>query len=110
MLRIQELRKEKGLSQKGLAEKVASTNKNIWAYENNVAIPPLDILIKLADFFGCSIDYLCGRADDFGNVAVRGESLNQDETTILQTFRALNKQEKTQVTEFAHYLFQRKHK
>lgn len=57
MLRIRELRLENNLTQKELAEKISSTSKNIWAYENQISIPPLDVLIKLADFFNCSIDY-----------------------------------------------------
>jgi len=61
MLRIRELRLENNLTQKELAEKISSTSKNIWAYENQISIPPLDVLIKLADFFNCSIDYLGGR-------------------------------------------------
>lgn len=56
MLRIRELRLENNLTQKELAEKISSTSKNIWAYENQISIPPLDVLIKLADFFNCSID------------------------------------------------------
>lgn len=51
MLRIRELRLENNLTQKELAEKISSTSKNIWAYENQISIPPLDVLIKLADFF-----------------------------------------------------------
>lgn len=55
MLRIRELRLENNLTQKELAEKISSTSKNIWAYENQISIPPLDVLIKLADFFNCTI-------------------------------------------------------
>lgn len=56
MLRIRELRLENNLTQKELAEKISSTSKNIWAYENQISIPPLDVLIKLAD--GRGIHYL----------------------------------------------------
>lgn len=70
MLRIRELRLENNLTQKELAEKISSTSKNIWAYENQISIPPLDVLIKLADFFNCSIDYLANHSDDFGNVVI----------------------------------------
>ena len=66
--KIRELRTEKGLSQKELAEQIKSTSKNIWAYENNISTPPLDVLKRLADFFEVSIDYLAEREDDFGVV------------------------------------------
>lgn len=37
MLRIRELRLENNLTQKELAEKISSTSKNIWAYENQIS-------------------------------------------------------------------------
>ena len=47
MLRIRELRLENNLTQKELAEKISSTSKNIWAYENQISIPPLSEGITL---------------------------------------------------------------
>ena len=92
MLRIKELRIESGLTQKEFAEKIGSTSKNIWAYENNVAVPPLDVLSRMSDFFGCSIDFLTGRTDDFGNVTVYQQtdnvaSLSSDEQRIIDYIR-----------------------
>ena len=88
MLRIKELRIEKQLSQRELASKINSTNKSIWAYENGIAVPPLDVLTKMADFFSCSIDYLTGRSDDFGNVTVyNADSLSEEEQKIIDVLR-----------------------
>ena len=91
MLRIRELRIEKGLTQKELAEKINSTSKSIWAYENNIAVPPLDVLSKLSDVFECSIDYLVARSDDFGNVSVyqtdNSSAISTSEQKILDTLR-----------------------
>jgi transcriptional regulator with XRE-family HTH domain len=94
MLRIKELRNEMGLTQKELGEKIKSTSKNIWAYENELAVPPLDVLIRLADFFNCSLDYLSSRSDDFGNINIpsdAGEQLTQEEKAMLSNYRKLNK-------------------
>lgn len=44
MLRIRELRLENNLTQKELAEKISSTSKNIWAYENQISIPPKEAM------------------------------------------------------------------
>lgn len=91
MLRIKELRIEFCLTQKELAEKINSTSKSIWAYENKVAIPPLDVLTKLADVFQCSIDYLTGRSDDFGQITVQQtdgiNSLTVEEQKIIDVLR-----------------------
>lgn len=92
MLRIKELRIENGLTQKEFAEKIESTSKSVWTYENNVAVPPLDVLNRMADFFQCSIDYLTGRSDDFGNVTVYEQTgdlarLSSDEQKIIDVVR-----------------------
>lgn len=92
MLRLRELRIEYGFTQKELASKIESTDKSIWAYENQIATPPLDVLEKLSDVFSCSIDYLVGRADDFGNVAIYHNtedtsSLSPDEQRLINKIR-----------------------
>lgn len=103
MLRIRELRLENSLTQKELAEKINSTSKSIWAYENNVAIPPLDVLEKLSDFFSCSIDYLVGRSDDFGTVHIQTDApqLISEERQLLDTFRKLNMENRMRVASYA---------
>ena len=107
MERIKELRIENLLTQKQLAEKIGSTSKSIWAYENKIAVPPLDVLRKLADFFNCSIDYLANRSDDFGNITIQestAPALNAEEQLLMNDFRALNRSDKVQVREYARYL------
>ena len=104
MLRIRELRLERDLTQKELAEKISSTSKNIWAYENSIAIPPLDVLIKLADFFQCSIDYLTCREDELGNITIHTEKpapLPQDEQNLLDVYRKLDTVNKMHVSAYA---------
>lgn len=51
MLRIRELRLENNLTQKELAEKISSTSKNIWAYENQISIPPLGITLVACPYY-----------------------------------------------------------
>lgn len=103
MLRIKELRLLKNLTQKELAEKINSSSKNIWAYENDFATPPLDVLIRLADYFECSIDYLVSREDDFGVVKINGAGaeLTSDEKSLLETFRKLNVKNRLHVAAYA---------
>lgn len=55
---IRKLRKEKGLTQERLAEKLGVTNRSISRWENGVNMPDLDLLIELADYFDVSIDDL----------------------------------------------------
>ncbi|MBE5965827.1 MAG: helix-turn-helix transcriptional regulator [Lachnospiraceae bacterium] len=61
--RIRELRIEKGITQNELSNYLGLTPKMISFYELEQRFPPQDILIKLADYFDVSVDYLLGRND-----------------------------------------------
>ena len=61
--RLRELRKEKGLSQIQVAIYCDITEKTYQNYELCTREPKLDILIRIADFYKVSIDYLVGRTD-----------------------------------------------
>ena len=61
---IKELRLEKGLSQKKLAEILGVSQKAIDYWERNINEPKASYIIKLADYFDVSCDYLLGRSDN----------------------------------------------
>lgn len=56
--RIKSLRKEKGWSQGELAEKVGADGRQISRYENGHITPSAEVLVKLAQVFEVSVDYL----------------------------------------------------
>lgn len=60
--RIKKLRKQKGLTQRQMAETFGITERNYQRYEASDS-PSNDTLLKLADFFGVTTDYLLGRND-----------------------------------------------
>lgn len=63
-VRIRELRHSRGLTQKQAAA-LFGMSEIIWRkYEEGTRTPTFDGLIALADYFGCSIDYLVGRTDE----------------------------------------------
>lgn len=58
--RIKNLRKNKKLTQEQLAKRLWVTKSIISAYESGTKYPSLDMLIKLAQTFNVSTDYLLG--------------------------------------------------
>ncbi len=62
--RLRELRLKQGLTMEQLGNLVDSTRGTISNFENGNKKPSLDMLIKLADYFNVSIDYLVGRTND----------------------------------------------
>ena len=61
--RIAELRKEKGLSQRQLAKEIGTSQANLSRWEQGLNEPSIMECWKIADYFGVSIDLLCGRND-----------------------------------------------
>ncbi|MBQ3234859.1 MAG: helix-turn-helix transcriptional regulator [Clostridia bacterium] len=58
-----ELRKESKISQQKLAHSIGVTQQCISEWEKGNMEPTLSNLIKLADFFEISIDFLAGRTE-----------------------------------------------
>ena len=61
---IRELRISNGLSQVELAKTLNVSKQCVSNWENDNVLPSIDMLIKIADFFGVSTDFLLGRASD----------------------------------------------
>lgn len=61
--RLRQLRQDKHLQQKQVALLVGVSKGAISAYENDLRQPPYDVLIRLANLYRVSIDYLLGRQD-----------------------------------------------
>ena len=92
MIRLKELRLERQLTQKQLAQKLGITQQTVGYYEQGINQPSHDMLIQMADFFECSTDYLLGRSDDFGNIVVYEQtdnihSLSHEEQKIIDVLR-----------------------
>lgn len=60
-IRIKELRTAHGLTQVDFAKKLSVSKQAVSNWENNNIQPSIDMLVKIADFFGVSTDYLLGR-------------------------------------------------
>ena len=61
--RLQSIRKEKGITQVMVAQKIHITERQYQRYEAGENEPTLSVLLRLADFFDVSLDYLAGRSD-----------------------------------------------
>lgn len=55
------LRKREKLTQEELAKKLHLNQTTLSKWEKDKSIPDIETLIKLANFYNCSIDYLVGR-------------------------------------------------
>lgn len=61
--RLVKLRDSRNLSQKEVAKEFGVVVRAYQRYEYGEREPQLSVLIRMADFYGVSIDYLAGRTD-----------------------------------------------
>ena len=93
--RLKELRKERGVSQQRLADAIFVTQSSVNKYENHNIEPEIAILIRIADFFNTSVDYLIGHTDVRRRIeATEAFQLNAQEAAMLTRYRGLRADEK----------------
>lgn len=101
---LKNLRKENGLTQMQLSERLKIGQATIACYENGKREPTIAGLIAYANYFECTLDYLSGRTDDLGNVTVNAEktqlginTLADDELRLIKKYRTLKSSDKSKV-------------
>lgn len=93
--RLKELREDSNISMKQLAQAIDVSDASVCKWENGLAEPKLSYLIKLAEYFDCSIDFLTGKDDEYTASASFPEetfhqTLSKHEMLILDSFRRID--------------------
>lgn len=63
-LRIRDLREDADLKQQTLANFLCIKQNTYSQFERCVRVPPIEVLIKLAEYYGVSVDYILGLTDN----------------------------------------------
>ncbi len=80
---LQELREDRNISRKELAAFLNISVSTLGMYEQGRREPNIDMLIKLADYFNVSLDFLVGRSAN-----------NEERKNMLEALRLKNKIDK----------------
>lgn len=80
--RLRALIEESGLTQKEIAKRLNIAPSTMGCYVQNTREPDFSMLIRLADFFGVSVDYLLDRR------TAHADTAQEDE--LLRIFRSLS--------------------
>lgn len=98
--KLKELRSQKRATQDDIAKLLNIKRQTYSAYERGVSLPDLNSLIKLAEYFNVSTDYLLEYKTDV-----------KDETLVLEKMQALvdsysdlNEEELKKVSEYIDFL------
>jgi transcriptional regulator with XRE-family HTH domain len=103
--RLQELLDEKDMTQRELAEKIGVTEVTISRYINGERKPRIDIIGKIAEVFGVSIDYLLEYSNirnPYNNVKTNDqkseneddELMSEEDLYVIEQFKEFLKQQR----------------
>lgn len=87
MNRLEELRKQAKITQDEIAEKLRIAKKTYYSYAHGKAIPS-NVLIKFAELFGCSVDYILGIEK---NTAITVVNENKEVIAVIYENKAVTK-------------------
>lgn len=88
---IKELRTKKDIYQLKLAMDLGLTQETISSYERNVIVPSVEALIKMANYFNTSIDYiLCRTKYDMPIDSVKPTNINEQQFQLLNKINKLS--------------------
>lgn len=102
MNRVKKLRKELGLTQKELAEKIGLNEAVIGSYELGNAQMTIKNAVKLSRFFNVTLDYLVGNSDEEG-IVINNE-LSDFENNLINELRNLSDRDKMLILKFIMFL------
>ena len=90
--KIRKLRKEAGYTQEDVSRKLNIQRQTYCNYENGTRMPPLEIIIALADLYKLSVDALV--RDGTPVLSPEPPQLTSYQATTIQTFLTLSEESK----------------
>lgn len=97
MENLRKIREERKVNQLKIAMDLEISQESISKYETGRAFPSKVVLLKLADYLNCSVDYLLGRTD---NPKINKEKLSAENERIenlIFRYNRLNEKDKNKL-------------
>lgn len=98
LMNLKQLRIRHGISQKQLACEVGVSQQSINKYENHNIEPDIATLIRIADYFHTSVDYLVGHCESSAEAEILpANEMTRAEAVFLNRYRRLNSRQKRSI-------------
>ena len=103
MFKLKELRIENGMKRSDFAKAIDLPVTTVANYENETRQAPYELLIRFAQFFNVSVDYLLGVENDLNERIEKNNELllSQNEKELLKTYRKCAQLGKSRILEYA---------
>lgn len=90
MNNLKNIREKRNINQLKLAMEIEISQEAISKYETNRAMPSSNVLIKLANYFNCSVDYLLDRTNNPKMNTDTASSENEEIENLIFRFKNLS--------------------
>ena len=95
---LKRLREENKISQQKLANELKVSQSTVGMWENGKNKPEFDTLIKIADYFDVSVDYLLGKSENKNKPA--DENISELDKELIKIMSKLTPVEAVRVRDF----------
>ncbi len=95
--RLKNLRMDRKLTQAHMADLLGISRQGYAKYENNTSQPDFDTLVKLADYFDVTTDYLLGKSNDPRLTADQEKEAFEEFYEIKELLAPLSEEDKRKV-------------
>lgn len=102
--RLKELREERNLNQTDLAKHLNISQGTIGNWETNKRVPDVKMILKIADYFDVSVDYLLGKTNERRKTVPNEKSLSEKQQEIIDIVVKLSEDDIKRVLEYAELL------
>ena len=101
---LRKLREQKNITQLKLSIDLEVSQELISRYELGTSFPQPQMLIKLAKYFNCSVDYLLGLTDISTPANYLASSYNKHDLEVINKYNSLSSENKKYFDKFLLFL------
>lgn len=100
-MNLKRIRLNHGLRQEDVAKEINKTTVAYGYYENGRNEPDIQTLLKLADYYGCSVDYLL---DHRTSGVIHLDSFTPEQQNVIKLMQEMNSDQVSQLSAYASFL------
>ncbi len=108
MTNLKKIREKKGITQIKLSTEIEVSQELISHYEQGISKPNIDNLMKLADYFNCSTDYLLNRTSIPTVFRIGSDEISDNE--FMNKYNLLPNSLKRELSNYLDYLCDKNNK
>lgn len=104
--RLKDLREDKDMTQEQIAKIFYMHPTQYRRYENSEGTAFTDFLIKIADYYNVSLDYIAGRTNNKAGIGTIKTELSAEEKKLIEDYRQMSERGKIRIQERAESILE----